>query len=116
MSPPDDRRKSHPATTGTTATRSGRPTAGGSRSSLRDAAGRIAGYLLQVHSEQGGTNIALPGLKKHIASHLNLTSETLSRTLRQLLDDKLIAETPNGLLIEDMQGLRRIAEGFYPQL
>ena len=83
---------------------------------LRDAAGRIAGYLLQVHSEQGGTNIALPGLKKHIASHLNLTSETLSRTLRQLLDDKLIAETPNGLLIEDMQGLRRIAEGFYPQL
>ncbi len=55
------------------------------------AAGRIAGFLLQVHSEQG-TNIALPGLKEHIASHLILTSETLSRILRQLQDDKLIAE------------------------
>jgi CRP-like cAMP-binding protein len=82
---------------------------------LRDAAGRVAGYLLQVHSQQG-TNIALPGLKKHIASHLNLTSETLSRTLRQLRDDKLIAETQNGLVIEDVKGLQRIAEGFYPQL
>jgi CRP-like cAMP-binding protein len=82
---------------------------------LRDAAGRVAGYLLQVHSQQG-TNIALPGLKKHIASHLNLTSETLSRTLRQLRDDKLIAETQNGLVIEDVKGLQRIAQGFYPQL
>lgn len=82
---------------------------------LRDAAGRVAGYLLQARSEKG-TNIALPGLKKHIASHLNLTSETLSRTLRQLRDDKLIAETPNGLVIEDVKGLQRIAEGFYPQL
>ena len=82
---------------------------------LRDAAGRVAGYLLQVHSQQGPT-VALPGLKKHIASHLNLTSETLSRTLRQLRDDKLIAETQNGLVIEDVGGLQRIAEGFYPRL
>ncbi len=82
---------------------------------LRDAVGRVAGYLLQVQSQQG-TNIALPGLKKHIASHLNLTSETLSRTLRQLRDDKLIAETQHGLVIEDVKGLQRIAEGFYPQI
>lgn len=82
---------------------------------LRDAVGRVAGYLLQVQSQQG-TNIALPGLKKHIASHLNLTSETLSRTLRQLRDDKLIAETLHGLVIEDEKGLQRIAEGFYPQI
>jgi CRP-like cAMP-binding protein len=82
---------------------------------LRDAAGRVASYLLQVHSQQGAT-IALPGLKKHVASHLNLTSETLSRTLRQLRDDNLIVETQNGLVIEDVKGLQRIAEGFYPQL
>ena len=82
---------------------------------LRDAAGRVAGYLLQVHSQQGET-IALPGLKKHIASHLNLTSETLSRTLRQLRDDKLITEVQNGLVIEDLKGLQRIAEGFYPRI
>lgn len=82
---------------------------------LRDAVGRVAGYLLQVHSQQGAT-IALPGLKKHIASHLNLTSETLSRTLRQLREDKLITETQKGLVIDDLRGLQRIAEGFYPQL
>ncbi len=82
---------------------------------LRDAVGRVAGYLLQVHSQQGAT-ISLPALKKHIASHLNLTSETLSRTLRQLREDKLITETQNGLVIEDVKGLQRIAEGFYPQL
>lgn len=52
----------------------------------------------------------------YIASHLNLTSETLSRTPRQLRDDKLITETQNGLVIEDVKGLRRIAEGFYPKL
>jgi len=82
---------------------------------LRDAAGRVAGYLLQLHSQQGAA-IALPGLKKHIASHLNLTSETLSRTLRQLRDDKLITEKRNGLVIEDVKGLQRIAEGFYPRI
>jgi CRP-like cAMP-binding protein len=82
---------------------------------LRDAAGRVAGFLLQAHAQQG-SKIALPGLKKHIASHLNLTSETLSRTLRQLREDNLIVETQNGLVIEDVKGLQRIAEGFYPQL
>jgi CRP/FNR family transcriptional regulator len=82
---------------------------------LRDAAGRVAGYLLQAQTEQGAA-ISLPGLKKHIASHLNLTSETLSRTLRQLRDERLISETEAGLIIHDAQGLQRIAEGFFPRI
>ena len=82
---------------------------------LRDAAGRVAGYLLQAQAEQGGA-ISLPGLKKHIASHLNLTSETLSRTLRQLREERLIGETEAGLIIHDVQGLQRIAEGFFPRI
>ena len=82
---------------------------------LRDAAGRVAGYLLQAQAEQGAA-ISLPGLKKHIASHLNLTSETLSRTLRQLRDERLISETDAGLVIHDMRGLQRIAEGFFPRI
>jgi CRP/FNR family transcriptional regulator len=82
---------------------------------LRDAVGRVAGYLLQAQPEGGGA-ISLPGLKKHIASHLNLTSETLSRTLRQLRDERLISETDAGLLILDPAGLQRIAEGFFPRI
>ena len=82
---------------------------------LRDAVGRVAGYLLQAHAEQGAT-IALPGLKKHIASHLNLTSETLSRTLRQLREERLISEMEHGLVIEDVQGLERLSEGYYPRI
>lgn len=82
---------------------------------LRDAAGRVSGYLLQAHADQGAA-ISLPGLKKHIASHLNLTSETLSRTLRQLRDERLIGETDAGLVIHDVRGLQRIAEGFFPRI
>jgi len=82
---------------------------------LRDAVGRVAGYLLQSHAEQG-TSVALPALKKHIASHLNLTSETLSRTLRQLREEKLIREDETGLVLENVEVLRQIAEGFYPRL
>jgi len=82
---------------------------------LRDAAGRVAAYLLQVHAEQGGT-ISLPGLKKHIASHLNLTSETLSRTLRQLKEQGLISEQGTRLIVEDAQGLRQLIEGYFPRI
>jgi len=82
---------------------------------LRDAAGRVAGYLLQAQAEQGAA-ISLPGLKRHIASHLNLTSETLSRTLRQLREERLIREDESGLVILDGPGLKRIAEGYYPRI
>ena len=82
---------------------------------LRDALGRVAGYLLQAQADQGSV-ISLPGLKRHVASHLNLTSETLSRTLRQLREERLISEDENGLVIEDTRGLRRVAEGFYPKI
>jgi len=82
---------------------------------LRDAAGRVAGYLLQAQAEQGAA-ISLPGLKRHIASHLNLTSETLSRTLRQLREEQLIRENESGLVILDTPGLKRIAEGYFPRI
>jgi CRP/FNR family transcriptional regulator len=82
---------------------------------LRDAAGRVAAYLLQAQPEHG-TTVALPGLKKHVASHLNLTSETLSRVLRQLREDRLISETDAGLRIDDRKALQQLAEGFYPRL
>ncbi|GAG06827.1 unnamed protein product, partial [marine sediment metagenome] len=51
---------------------------------LRDAAGRVASHLLQTSTEDNNT-IELPGLKRHIASHLDLTSETFSRVLRRFV-------------------------------
>lgn len=82
---------------------------------LRDAAGRVAGYLLETQARQGG-RLALPGLKKHIASHLNLTSETLSRTLRQLKEQGLIREARGRVTVQDAEGLRTLTEGYFPRL
>lgn len=82
---------------------------------LRDAVGRVAGYLLQTQAEHGSA-VSLSGLKRHIASHLNLTSETLSRSLRQLREENLIRESDGSLLVLDTPALKRIAEGYYPRL
>ncbi len=77
---------------------------------LRDAAGRLARYLL-LQPEDGDGGIKLPGLKRHLAEHLNLTSETLSRTLRRLTDAGLITEDEHGIAIADRAGLEKVASG-----
>ena len=59
----------------------------------------------------------LPGLKRHVASHLNLTSETFSRTLRRLVEAGLIAEVDNvRLRVVHPKKLRQVAEGLFPTL
>lgn len=52
---------------------------------LRDASDRILSYLQSLPRDATGI-VDLPGPKKHIANHLDLTSETFSRTLRSLAD------------------------------
>ncbi len=83
---------------------------------LRDAAGRLARYLLDAAAGPDDL-VELPTLKRHLASHLNLTSETFSRTLRRLVDAGLIAE-PDGSHVQvlDREALRKVAEGLGPQL
>ena len=79
---------------------------------LRDAAGRVARYLLSCDEKDG--EIQLPSLKRHLASHLNLTSETLSRTLRRLGDIRAIESDGEGLRILDAGVLHEIAGGEGP--
>ncbi len=82
---------------------------------LRDATGRVARHLLQVGGGIEGTVFTLPMLKKDLASHLNLTSETLSRTLRRLEDAGLIDMLDQQQLrIQDRPGLRDVAAGLQP--
>ncbi|MCY2989615.1 MAG: helix-turn-helix domain-containing protein [Planctomycetota bacterium] len=52
---------------------------------LRDATGRIARFLIESEPGEDGT-VKLPSLKRHVASHLNLTSETFSRTFGRLIE------------------------------
>ncbi len=82
---------------------------------LRDASARVARHLLQADPTGGREAFVLPMLKKDLASHLNLTSETLSRTLRRLAESGLI-ETGEGqqIRIVQMEALRDVAEGLLP--
>jgi len=78
---------------------------------LRDAAGRLARYLLNSPTADDGA-IELPTLKRHVASHLNLTSETFSRSLRRLIDAGAIAECEgSGIRLVDRKRLEAIAAG-----
>jgi CRP/FNR family transcriptional regulator, dissimilatory nitrate respiration regulator len=78
---------------------------------LRDAIGRLARFLLDAPTDREGL-VELPALKRHVASHLNLTSETLSRTLRRLIDAGLIAEAEGSRFrVVSPDRLQMVADG-----
>ena len=82
---------------------------------LRDAAGRFARFLLDLQRDEHGT-IELPGLKRHVASHLNLTGETLSRVLRRLVEAGLVEELQNNRIrLPDPEKLGLVAKGLFPE-
>ncbi len=84
---------------------------------LRDAAGRLARHLLLSQGAVEGTEFSFPMLKKDLASHLNLTSETVSRTLRRLAESGLIELLEHQRIrVVDAAGLEALVEGEGPKL
>jgi CRP-like cAMP-binding protein len=82
---------------------------------LRDAIGRVARHLLLSDPSGGAEPFTLPVLRKDLASHLNLTSETLSRTLRRLADTNLIEiQGQQQIRLLEVDALRDVADGLLP--
>jgi CRP/FNR family transcriptional regulator len=81
---------------------------------LRDATARVARHLIQSDRTEGQGEFALPMRKKDLASHLNLTSETLSRTLHRLVDCGLIERHEQRIRIRELSRLQEVADGLAP--
>ncbi len=83
---------------------------------LRDAVERVARYVLaETSATQPTLNFA--GTKQHIASHLNLTGETLSRVLRRLDEAGLIARlSQHEVQVRRRDMLENVAGGHFPRL
>lgn len=75
--------------------------------SLQSCTQRFIGYLLQISADApDASNITLPTSKTTIASLLNLTPETLSRTLAKLQQMELIEVHGKDVMITDVKKLR----------
>ena len=81
---------------------------------LLDATARVARHLIKSDSTRGQGEFTLPMRKKDLASHLNLTSETLSRTLHRLVDCGLIETQGQRIRILDLGKIEEVAGGLAP--
>lgn len=82
---------------------------------LRDALGRLARFLLDLPADPED-RVTLPAMRRHVASRLNLTSETLSRCMRRLEEAGLIVPVnARCIRLLDRPGLRELAEQQIPK-
>lgn len=84
---------------------------------LRDAVGRLAHHIVSAKQTALPGEVVFPMLKKDVANHLNLTSETLSRTLRRM-SQRGVIEVIEGqrIKIQDAQALEALASGLAPKI
>ncbi|MES2049836.1 MAG: Crp/Fnr family transcriptional regulator [Pseudomonadota bacterium] len=81
------------------------------RHSLQNATQRVIDYLLQVSERQGALEIHLELKKNLVASLLNLSPETFSRVLHQLVEEDLIQVNGSHIQIECPQLLKTFQHG-----
>lgn len=81
------------------------------RHSLQNATQRVIDYLLQVSERQGALEIHLELKKNLVASLLNLSPETFSRVLHQLVEEELIHVNGSHIQIECPESLKTFQYG-----
>lgn len=76
---------------------------------LQNSRYRVVHYLLGLlpSDASGRVSVVLPARKAVIAAHVAVTPETLSRTLRTLSDEDLIAVAGDAVTIRDVEKLRQ---------
>ncbi|MEI6207232.1 MAG: Crp/Fnr family transcriptional regulator [Desulfuromonadales bacterium] len=83
--------------------------------SFADVTSRLASFLVRLADEKstsygGITYIDLGVRKGELASRLGTASETISRTLRKLMDEGVIEVQGSRVVIHNMEKLQKIAE------
>lgn len=81
------------------------------RYSLQNATQRVIDYLIQVSERQGALEIRLELKKNLVASLLNLSPETFSRVLHQLVEQELIQVNGSDIQIECPASLKTFQHG-----
>ncbi len=73
---------------------------------LKDVETRLLNWLVKHSPANPGGTIRLPGTKRVLAAELGTSSETLSRTLGRLRDDKLIAVSGKEIAVRNLPALQ----------
>lgn len=79
--------------------------------SLREVPARLAAHLLLLQAESPKRTLSLGLAKGQLAAYLGTIPETLSRVLRRLTDDGIIAVTGSSVEILDRPRLEALAAG-----
>ena len=73
---------------------------------LKDVETRLLNWLVKHAASRPGGRIQLPGTKRVLAAELGTSSETLSRTLGRLRDQRLLTVSGKVIVVHDLPALQ----------
>ncbi|NMC50306.1 MAG: Crp/Fnr family transcriptional regulator [Desulfovibrio sp.] len=79
--------------------------------SLKEVPARLAAHLLLLHAAQKKRRLDLELSKGQLAGYLGTIPETLSRVLRRMAEDGLIALDGQAVVLTDVERLAEVASG-----